>query len=72
MSREVLKSRSPPGAQHTPPPLTQEHAEWDLEYHRCRVPFCMQTLCQPSGARSSGQIMAQQKLPLSLLQDHAG
>ena len=44
MSRDVLKSMSPPGAQHTPPLLTQEHAEWDLEYHRCRVPFCTQSI----------------------------
>lgn len=44
MSRDVLKSMSPPGAQHTPPLLTQEHAEWDLEYQRCRVPFCTQSI----------------------------
>ena len=52
MSRDVLKSMSPPGAQHTPPLLTQEHAEWDLEYQRCRVPFCM---AKPS---VKGQVMS--------------
>ncbi len=40
LSAEVWYRRDPPGAQQTPDSLSHWHGWWDLEYHKCMVPFC--------------------------------